>query len=178
MIECHLQTYSLQSLTVIEDLYAPGWNVEPQWSVSTAKRIVMQESHVQRISENIMIPETYPAALQLFGTSGTPHVDDFYTIDGTLNADGILNLQLLSGTQDADEDGQVVQGPDLLHMGWCQVDGDMGKRKGKTAVFDGRTNTLAGFLNGSIGQTDGIVGRQCAACDIHLNVDLESIQAI
>ena len=94
MIECHLQAYSQQSLTVIEDLYAPGWNVEPQWSVSTAKRIVMQESHVQRISENIMIPETYPAALQLFGTSGAPHVDDFYTVDGTLNADGILNLQL------------------------------------------------------------------------------------
>lgn len=94
MIDCQIQVYEQQSLTIIEDVYAPGWKLDPQWTLCEMKNCHKQENRLLRIQETLQIPETYPKALHLYGVSAKPQVDDYYALDNVINLDGVLKVQL------------------------------------------------------------------------------------
>ena len=48
-----------------------------------------------------------------------------------------LDFQLSGCRQQAYQNGQVIEGAHLFHMGGRQIDGDTADREGETAVFDG-----------------------------------------
>ena len=68
--------------------------------------------------------------------------------------------KLSPGGQQAHQNGQVVQGADLLHMGGGQIDGDAAHRKGEAAIFDGGAHPLPGFVDRGVGQAHHREGGQ------------------
>lgn len=94
MVECHLQVYDPQEMAVTYDLYAPGWDIEPKRARCPIQALKKQGQQQETINESISIPETYPGALQLFGAAVQPKIDDTYSMDGMIEVEGVLKVQL------------------------------------------------------------------------------------
>ena len=60
---------------------------------------------------------------------------------------------LSAGGQDADQHGQVIEGPHLFQVGRGQIDGDPADREGEAAVLDGGAHPLPGLVDGGVWQT-------------------------
>ena len=73
-----------------------------------------------------------------------------------------LDFQLSGCRQQAHQNGQVIEGAHLFHMGGCQIDGDTADREGETAVFDGGAYPLPCLVYRRVGQTHNGEGGQAA----------------
>lgn len=64
--------------------------------------------------------------------------------------------------------GRSKAGPDFFWAGRSQIDGDFGNRQFVAGVDQSGLHPRAGFLDGGIGQSDHIEGRNRAAeCGFH-----------
>ena len=78
------------------------------------------------------------------------------------------SLQLLGGKHDRQKDGQVEGRTRFFLAGRSQIDGDFGNRQFVAGVDQSGLHPRAGFLDGGIGQSDHIEGRNRAAeCGFH-----------
>ena len=69
-------------------------------------------------------------------------------------------LQLPSRSQNAHQDGQVIEGARLFQMGGSQIDRNAADRKGEAGILDGGAHPLPGLADGGVGQAHHREGGQ------------------
>ena len=80
------------------------------------------------------------------------------------------------GSQNAQQNGQVVEGSGLFGSGRGQIQGNPADRKFEAAVLDGGPHPFPGFLHRSVRQTHHVKARQTVG-DIAFHADLIALDA-
>ena len=95
VLDLDVKAYEEEVIDLLCDVYSVSKHVAPEYEETTFENILMKNNSKARIIDHILIDASAPRALQICNASANVKVDDTEIVQGGIQVDGVIYVQLL-----------------------------------------------------------------------------------